>query len=95
MYIVNLSMVEGCDSIVMLNLMVIFCVFEFIISFMVNDCQGGSNGFIFFMMMIGMFLYIYMWLGGSGIIDVNNIVEFLSGVVVGFYQIVVMDVNDF
>lgn len=95
MYQTTLSTVEGCDSTVSLNLLVIPCSLEFTSSVTPNDCQGGSNGSITFTMTTGTPPYSYTWPGGTGTVDDNNIAEEIGGVSAGSYQIVVTDANNF
>lgn len=95
MYQATLSTVEGCDSTVSLNLLVIPCSLEFTSEVTPNDCQGGSNGSISFTMTTGTPPYTYTWPGGNGTIADNNTPELLNGVSAGAYQIVVTDANNF
>ncbi|MGH1435079.1 MAG: gliding motility-associated C-terminal domain-containing protein [Lewinella sp.] len=96
----DLTTVDGCDSTVILNLVVAPCTLIYETSFTDNDCNGGENGSASFTMTIGTPPYSYTWNAiagpqtGTGTIDGNGVTVEIPGLPAGAYQIEVTDAND-
>jgi gliding motility-associated-like protein len=99
-YQADLMTANGCDSTVILNLVVAPCALTSEVSFTDNDCNSGSNGSITFSMIIGTPPYNYTWsavggnLSGTGTIDGNGVAVEIPGLPAGAYLIEVTDAND-
>lgn len=97
---VLLSSVDGCDSLVILNLTVFPCDLTALVSTQSASCAGESDGSITFEMTVGTAPYTYSWqqLGaggatGTGNIAANNQDAIISNLAAGNYRITVTDAN--
>ncbi|MCG8328596.1 MAG: gliding motility-associated C-terminal domain-containing protein [Chitinophagales bacterium] len=101
-YTVNLSSVNGCDSIVTLNLSVFPCELELTSEPQDASCFGYSDGYFTFELQTGTPPYAFDWeslttpgMNGTGTIDGNNIDAFVENLPVGTYQIEIVDSSPF
>ena len=96
-FVVNLSSVNGCDSIVTLNLTVYPCDLTAISGSQSASCAGYDDGSIQFRMTVGTPPYSYTWqqlsgtATGSGNIAANNQDANITNLVAGSYRITVTD----
>ncbi|MCB0571052.1 MAG: gliding motility-associated C-terminal domain-containing protein [Phaeodactylibacter sp.] len=96
-----LSSVNGCDSVVTLNLSVYPCALEYEVGQTNISCSGMADGSITFEMQAGTPPYQYSWHAlpsgpsGSGMLDGNNLEQLLQGLPAGQYQVSVVDSSPF
>jgi len=96
-YMVNLQSVEGCDSLVTLNLTTHPCELSF--NTLANPalCNGSADGSYRFSTTVGVAPYTYTWQGignplnGNGTITANNTDIFINNLPAGNYRITVTD----
>lgn len=100
-FTVNLSSVDGCDSVVILNLTVFPCDLSALSSTDGASCAGSADGSITFEMTVGTAPYSYSWqqltggtATGTGNIAANNQDIILNGLAAGNYRITVTDANN-
>lgn len=64
-----------------------FDLIVFNVFFLSVSCNGGIDGFIMLMFLGGVGGYIFFWL------DFNEIIVIVLGLMVGVYNVIVIDVN--
>ena len=101
-YINVLSTINGCDSIVTLNLTVYPCELELASTPIDASCFGYDDGSFNFALQVGTPPYEYTWqsttnpaLTGSGTITGNDVSAVVDGLPAGTYQVDIVDASPF
>jgi gliding motility-associated-like protein len=101
-YVEPLTSIDGCDSIVTLNLFVYPCELEFVSNPVDASCFGYSDGFFDFELLTGTPPYTYTWqsittpgLSGTGTIADNNEDAFVNNLPAGVYEVEIVDSSPF
>jgi gliding motility-associated-like protein len=101
-YTETLSTINGCDSVVTLNLSVYPCELELVNNPTDASCFGYSDGYFDFALQVGTPPYNYTWesltgpgISGSGTIDANDASTLISDLPAGTYQVTIVDSSPF
>jgi len=101
-YTETLTTINGCDSVVTLNLSVYPCELELVNEPEDASCYDYSDGSFTFMLEVGTPPYDYTWesvsapgMNGSGMLEDNNTEALVNSLPAGTYQVEIVDSSPF